>query len=301
MNTPAIQRSKTPEIPLNLTSDPRTKQKLHKFFGADPSVPAPKASMPDPREELKRIFGFKERDRDDESPKASSPVQSPLTGPTRPRRKSSGKSMRKGKYKNLSAFFGERPPDEMIVDQLEQFFPGIGTVSTEAAVETKDLKNILQANIIKKRNSQRMSSVMLRRQSANIFGSQGRPKKAVQPIAIPEDEEISAPEKPSIKPGNEIGKRRSSGKLLIKPVPQPITFRWAPGNIIGQGAFGKVFHALNLDTGEFMAVKQVVGGGEAQQKKSFDSLQREIDLLKDLNHENIVRYLGILYLNQDLN
>jgi serine/threonine protein kinase len=64
--------------------------------------------------------------------------------------------------------------------------------------------------------------------------------------------------------------------------------------MIGQGAFGKVFHALNLDTGEFMAVKQVISGQEAQQKKQNESLEREIELLRDLHHDNVVRYIGIL-------
>ena len=60
---------------------------------------------------------------------------------------------------------------------------------------------------------------------------------------------------------------------------------------------GKVFHALNLDNGEFMAVKQILGGDDSQIKKSIESLQREIELLKELDHDNIVRYLG--YENKD--
>lgn len=65
--------------------------------------------------------------------------------------------------------------------------------------------------------------------------------------------------------------------------------------MIGQGAFGKVFHALNLDSGDFMAVKQVLSTDQDNplQKKSNDSLQREIELLSDLNHDNIVRYFGL--------
>ncbi|KAI8894704.1 kinase-like domain-containing protein, partial [Globomyces pollinis-pini] len=66
------------------------------------------------------------------------------------------------------------------------------------------------------------------------------------------------------------------------------------GAQIGQGAFGKVFIGANIDTGELMAVKQVPGGIEGpQQKKSSDSLEREIAFLSQLNHDNIVRYIGM--------
>lgn len=76
--------------------------------------------------------------------------------------------------------------------------------------------------------------------------------------------------------------------------PNPISFKWTPGRLIGQGAFGKVFHALNLDNGEFMAVKQVLTSQDnTQQKKMTDSLLREIELLSELDHDNIVRYFGM--------
>ncbi|KAJ3096048.1 hypothetical protein HDU96_000908 [Phlyctochytrium bullatum] len=78
-----------------------------------------------------------------------------------------------------------------------------------------------------------------------------------------------------------------------KPAEKPPIKRWTQGRLIGQGAFGKVFHALNLDTGEIMAVKQVLlGSAETDMgKKQMDALMREIELLKELEHENIVRYL----------
>ncbi|OUM67554.1 hypothetical protein PIROE2DRAFT_39944, partial [Piromyces sp. E2] len=84
-------------------------------------------------------------------------------------------------------------------------------------------------------------------------------------------------------------------------VPQkPI--QWTRGPLIGQGSFSKVYHGLNIETGEIMAVKQVElclpmsqENDEESKKKNqqmLDALHHEIKLLKDLNHENIVRYLG---------
>ena len=55
-----------------------------------------------------------------------------------------------------------------------------------------------------------------------------------------------------------------------------------------------MFHGLNLDTGEIMAVKQVLLGpaSDAQKKKHEDALRREMELLEEMDHQNIVRYLG---------
>ncbi|KAJ3227807.1 ATP binding [Clydaea vesicula] len=81
----------------------------------------------------------------------------------------------------------------------------------------------------------------------------------------------------------------------------PLTIDWIKSYLIGKGSFGKVFLGLNVSTGQFMAVKQVeikVPGANTNEKhkkiykKMIDSLYHEIHLLKDLEHENIVQYLG---------
>ena len=65
--------------------------------------------------------------------------------------------------------------------------------------------------------------------------------------------------------------------------------KWQSGGLIGEGGFGKVYLAMNIETAELMAVKQVPLRGEA----SFvDALKREINLVQDLHHPNIIRYYG---------
>ncbi|RIA87643.1 hypothetical protein C1645_274831 [Glomus cerebriforme] len=62
------------------------------------------------------------------------------------------------------------------------------------------------------------------------------------------------------------------------------------GECIGKGAFGSVYRALNWETGEAVAVKQVKISNIPKSELNF--IMTEIDLLKNLNHQNIVQYKG---------
>ncbi|KAM0303632.1 hypothetical protein HYE67_003710 [Fusarium culmorum] len=75
--------------------------------------------------------------------------------------------------------------------------------------------------------------------------------------------------------------------------------KWMKGALIGQGSFGCVYLALHAVTGELLAVKQVEtpapganSQGDNRKKGMIDALKREISLLRDLRHPNIVQYLG---------
>lgn len=75
--------------------------------------------------------------------------------------------------------------------------------------------------------------------------------------------------------------------------------KWMKGALIGQGSFGSVYLALHAITGELLAVKQVetpAPGANSQndnrKKSMIEALKREISLLRDLKHPNIVQYLG---------
>ena len=75
--------------------------------------------------------------------------------------------------------------------------------------------------------------------------------------------------------------------------------KWMKGALIGQGSFGSVYLALHAVTGELLAVKQVEAPSpgansqsDARKKSMIDALKREISLLRDLQHPNIVQYLG---------
>lgn len=68
--------------------------------------------------------------------------------------------------------------------------------------------------------------------------------------------------------------------------------------MIGRGTFGHVYIGFSVNTGETIAVKQVElprsqhEKDDARTKSMVQSLKAEIELLKDLDHPNIVLYLG---------
>ncbi|BFZ61723.1 Protein kinase of the Mitotic Exit Network [Saitoella coloradoensis] len=64
------------------------------------------------------------------------------------------------------------------------------------------------------------------------------------------------------------------------------------GDCLGKGAFGAVYRALNWQNGQTVAIKQVTLGDIP--KSEVNSLMVEIDLLKNLDHPNIVQYHGFV-------
>ena len=73
-------------------------------------------------------------------------------------------------------------------------------------------------------------------------------------------------------------------------------FVWMKGEMIGKGSFGAVYLSLNITTGEMMAVKQVevpkYGLQDETIASTVEALRSEVSTLKDLDHLNVVQYLG---------
>lgn len=62
------------------------------------------------------------------------------------------------------------------------------------------------------------------------------------------------------------------------------------GEELGRGAYGQVFKGMDTSTGDVVAIKQIGLGGVSQ--ANLQGVMGEIDLLKTLNHNNIVKYIG---------
>ncbi|XP_057249673.1 mitogen-activated protein kinase kinase kinase NPK1 isoform X1 [Beta vulgaris subsp. vulgaris] len=102
----------------------------------------------------------------------------------------------------------------------------------------------------------------------------------------------------------------SPAKENMPPIPtskdEAPPIRWRKGELIGCGAFGRVYMGMNLDSGELLAVKQVLiasGGGASREKAQAHvrELEEEVKLLRNLSHTNIVRYLGTAREDEALN
>ena len=66
--------------------------------------------------------------------------------------------------------------------------------------------------------------------------------------------------------------------------------KWKKGDLIGAGSYGRVFMGMDTETGALLAIKELVFSPD--DSKEIQSMQLEIDLMKSLDHPNIVKYLG---------
>jgi len=73
---------------------------------------------------------------------------------------------------------------------------------------------------------------------------------------------------------------------------QQVINNYQLGDCLGKGAFGSVYRALNWETGEAVAVKKIKLSNIPKSDLNF--IMTEIDLLKNLNHPNIVKYKGFV-------
>ncbi|KMU72375.1 serine/threonine-protein kinase 3 [Coccidioides immitis RMSCC 3703] len=104
------------------------------------------------------------------------------------------------------------------------------------------------------------------------------------------------PSRQKLKPGTSPPKKERS-RSSAKDVSELTDYQL--GDCLGKGAFGSVYRALNWGTGETVAVKQI--RLVDLPKSELRVIMQEIDLLKNLDHPNIVKYHGFVKSVETLN
>ncbi|KAL1944514.1 hypothetical protein VTO73DRAFT_2944 [Trametes versicolor] len=110
-----------------------------------------------------------------------------------------------------------------------------------------------------------------------------------------DEEELSEEEEEEDEEGEETATDEDEPGKAITSTNSERTIKWIKGALIGAGSFGKVYLGMDAATGLLMAVKQVElptgsAPNEERKKSMLSALEREIELLRDLQHENIVQY-----------
>lgn len=82
----------------------------------------------------------------------------------------------------------------------------------------------------------------------------------------------------------------SRHKLVLNEGDKNVTYQM--GNCIGRGQFGSVYRALNLTSGQVVAVKRIKLEGRSEEEVT--ELMNEVDLLKSLVHPSVVKYEGLV-------
>ena len=72
-----------------------------------------------------------------------------------------------------------------------------------------------------------------------------------------------------------------------------IQIRWQQGRFLGGGSFGNVYIAINLDSGDLMAVKEIRMQDPQTMPTVAKNIKDEMTVLEMLDHPNVVSYYGI--------
>ncbi|GAA5812302.1 hypothetical protein MFLAVUS_005753 [Mucor flavus] len=184
-----------------------------------------------------------------------------------------------------SEFWGERPPAEIVFKHMEQYFDSQDLDKEVTVIEpiTRKLTHTKSIRVVAREASRKYHATgnhMLRRKSTKLWGQKVVEVKSRR----------GAQRLPSV-----------SEHMRLSHTNQSTTtneVQWIRGKLIGKGSFGRVYLAFNVGTGEVIAVKQVEIPRTASdllsehQNDMVESLYQEIMMLRDLDHENIVQYLG---------
>lgn len=236
-------------------------------------------------------------------------------------------------------FFGQRPSSELISSHLAEYFPATDSnelrryskvASKERApvpmtpyaprrdlIEPRELDKVSDVNddgaslltldeITQDLEERASTHDDNDSKSGSSKGSSSAPPVMPVPTASSTQKQRPSLATPSTSPDYGLSPL-ADGSFVPSSTPSPKhRMRWHRGALIGTGSFGKVFLGMNAKTGMLMAVKQVElpqsdDEMTRHRRMMIESLESEIELLKSIEHPNIVQYLDSFADDQHLN
>ena len=88
------------------------------------------------------------------------------------------------------------------------------------------------------------------------------------------------------------GMSEKTNEAALKQKPRRIG-KYEIGESLGEGTFGKVKKAVNVDTGESVAIK-ILDKGKIQKQNMGSQVKKEISIMKLINHRTVVRLKEVL-------
>jgi len=89
--------------------------------------------------------------------------------------------------------------------------------------------------------------------------------------------------------GQVLDQTQPEGRIHIKA--RLVRFSWQRGVKIGQGNFGKVYTAINNDTGDIMAMKEIPL--QLNDHKTLRSVADELKIFESIHHQHLVKHFGV--------
>ncbi len=89
--------------------------------------------------------------------------------------------------------------------------------------------------------------------------------------------------------GNVLDKARREDRIHIKS--KTVNFSWQRGVKIGQGHFGKVYTAINNETGDIMAMKEIPL--QPNDHKTLRNVADELRIFESIHHKHLINHYGV--------
>ena len=215
-------------------------------------------------------------------------------------------------YDNLELYFPNADLDKMIIDEVVS--PPVSPIVEHPDVKSNLVKSRKRRQIRSKPNTLKVDRTVNKSKSEDNNGGKFHRMKSIRIVAQEAKREAVMRQTSARRSGNLLRRKSTKmwGQKVIEVTPGTSSevyvnklrdkkgnfkqFAWVKGELIGIGTFGKVFLAMNVTTGEMIAVKQTTISSKfldnREMKGLVKSFKAEVETLKDLDHENIVQYLG---------